>query len=117
MATNAKYADGDVLSVVCTAPTTPASGGPVIFGKMPGVAVTDERTDGTTTVAFKGVHTLSVAGIDASGNLAIAAGDILYYTDGDTPKVNVKATGVRFGYALAAVTSGATASIDVRVGY
>lgn len=117
MATNAKFDAGDQLSVVCTAPTTPASGGPVLFGKRPGVAVTDERTAGDTTVAFKGVYTLSVAGIDGSGNAAIAAGDILYYTDGDTPKINVKTTGTRFGYAKEAVTSGATATIEVILGY
>jgi predicted RecA/RadA family phage recombinase len=118
MATNMVYADGDQLAVACTAPTTPASGDPVLYGQRPGVALTDEDSDGLTTVAFKGVFNLSVKGENASGNNAVAAGDILYYEAGQTPVLNKDATnGVRFGYAGGAVSSGATATIPVHVGY
>jgi hypothetical protein len=62
---------------------------------------------------------LSVKGIDGSGNSAVSEGQILYYTEGDTPPLSKKATGVRWGYAGPgqAVTSGATSTIDVIVGY
>lgn len=116
MAKNINYEKGDQLSVVCTQPATPASGDPVLWGDNPGVALTAERTDGTTSVKFSGVATIPVKGINAGGNSAVADGDSLYYTAGDTPPVSKKATGVRFGTAKGAVTSGATASIQCRIG-
>ncbi len=117
MTTNRKYEKGDNLQVVVTHPTTPASGDPVRFGQRPGVALTDEDAAGLTSVQFDGVFQLSVKGIDGSGNAAVTAGDILYYTDGDTPVLNKKTTGVRFGYAKEGVVSGATTTIEVIVGY
>jgi hypothetical protein len=42
----------------------------------------------------------------------------VYYDSANTPKINKdNVAGVRFGIALEAVTSGATATIQVRVGY
>ena len=118
MATNRKYEHGQAIRVVCTTPTTPASGDPVLVGQIPGVALTDEDSAGYTSVQFDGVWLLSVKGENASGNNAVAAGDILYYEAGQTPPINKDATnGVRYGYALEAVTSGATATIQVKVGY
>lgn len=117
MAKNRKYVEGDNLSVVVTNPAAPVSGDPVRYGQRPGVALTDERADGTTSVQFDGVFELSVQGVDQGGNSAVAAGDILYYTDADTPKLSKKNTGVRFGYAKGTVGSGATATIEVIVGY
>lgn len=117
MATNQIFREANQLSLVCTHPTTPASGGPVRIGQIPGVALTDERADGTTTVALEGVYDLSVKGIDGSGNSAVAVGDILYYTDADTPPISKKATGVRFGYAMETVGSSSTATIQVKIGY
>lgn len=93
------------------------SGDPVVVGQIPGVAVVDRDSAGNATVQMDGSYVISVKGIDAGGNSAVAVGDILYHTQADTPKVSKKATGVRFGYALEAVTSGATASIKVKVGY
>jgi hypothetical protein len=90
---------------------------PAVFGQIPGVCATDTRTDGTVSLETEGVYDLSVKGVDGSGNAAVVAGDILYYTAGDTPKINKKTTGVRFGYALEAVASGATDTIQVVVGY
>ena len=118
MATNEVFEYGNQLSVVCSHPTTPASGDPVIVGQIPGVALTDERTDGTTTVKFNGVYDLTVAGVNGSGNSAVAVGDILYYVSADAPAVlSKKTTGVRFGYALETVDSGGSAVIQVKIGY
>lgn len=117
MAKNLVYADGEKLSVVCSDPTTPKSGDPVLIGQIPAVATTNERADGTTSVDTAGVWNLSVKGVDGSGNSAVAAGDILYYVAADTPKLSKKATGVRYGYAMAAITSGSTATIPVKLGY
>lgn len=122
MATNQVFDEADQLSVVCTQPATPASGDPVLFGQMPGVALTDEGDGGNaataTSVKFSGVYEFEVKGENNAGNTAIAAGDILYYDSAATVKINKDNTnGVRFGYAMAAVDSGATATIAVRIGY
>lgn len=116
MATNRRFAAGDALSVVATHPAAPVSGDPVRVGQLPGVALTDERADGTTSVQFNGVFDLPVRGVQGAGNVAVAAGDKLFYTDADTPVLSKKDTGVFFGYALQAVASGATATILVKVG-
>lgn len=118
MATNLVYEAGDQLSVVCTAPTTPSAGDPVLFGQLPGVALTDEDTAGKTSVAFRGVFDLSVEAVNNSGNSAVAAGDKIYYETGQTPVLNKdNVSGVYFGIAMETVTLGATATIQVRVGY
>lgn len=132
MAKNMRRARATQLSVVCSAPTTPVSGDPVLYGQRPGVALTDENTGsvadktgnapGYTTVQFEGCFNLSVKGIDGGGNSAVAAGDILYYTAGDTPPLSKKNTGVRFGYAGDGdtgnlVASAGTGTIPVTLGY
>lgn len=119
MATNEVFEDGMNLSLTCSHPTTPASGDPVRYGEIVGVAQTAEQADGKTSVTFKGVHLLSVKGIDGSGNSAVAVGDRLYYTDADTPPISKKATGRPVGFAVATETnagtvgSSATATIPV----
>lgn len=119
MAKNMVFERGTKFSAVCSQPATPASGDPVLVGQIPAVATTDERADGTTSVDTEGVWLLAVEGKDAANaNIAVAAGDILYYDAANTVKLNKDNTnGVRFGYALAAVTSGATATIRVKLGY
>jgi predicted RecA/RadA family phage recombinase len=117
MAKNIVLDPGNQLSLAATDPATPASGDPVLVGQLPGVALTAERADGTTTIKTDGVATLSVKGIDGGGNSAVAVGDVIYYVTADTPKLSKKATGVRFGYALDAITSGSTATIRVKLGY
>ena len=42
MATNIIMQPGWNLSVPCTDPATPASGGPVRYGELTGIALTDE---------------------------------------------------------------------------
>lgn len=118
MATNRVYEHGTQFDAVCSEPTTPASGDPVLVGQIPGVALTNEQTDGTTTIQTDGVFELSVKG-ETTTSAAVAVGDILYYDSAATPhKLNKDSTnGVRYGYALEAVSSGATATIRVKVGY
>lgn len=116
MARNIIFVHGTQLGLVATDPTTPASGDPVIVGQIPGVALINEGADGITTIKTDGVATLSVKGTTGS-NAAIAAGDILYYVTANTPKLSATTSGVRFGYALEAVGSGATATIRVKIGY
>jgi len=121
MAKNEVFQDGDDLAVTCSHPTTPASGDPVRYGEIVGVAKTAEGSDGKTSVTFKGVHLLSVKGVDGSGNSAVAVGDKIYYVDADTPVLSKKATGRFAGFAVEAgsnagtVGSGLTATIPVRL--
>lgn len=119
MAKNMVFERGTKFSAVCSLPAAPKSGDPVLIGQIPAVAVTDERADGTTSVDTEGVWNLAVEGKDAANaNIAVAAGDILYYDTANTVKLNKDGTnGVRYGYALAAITSGATATIRVKLGY
>lgn len=121
MATNLYQHDGRYLSAVCSQPATPTSGAPVLIGQIPGVALTAEGAGGNaateTSVDTGGVYNLTVEGVDGSGNSAVAVGDILYYSSGDTIKINKKTAGVRFGYALGAVGSGASGTIPVKIGY
>lgn len=126
MATNITFEDFDGhLSVECTQPATPASGDPVLFGDRAGVALTAERADGRTTVLFECVAEIPVKGVNGSGNTAVKAGDVLYYTAGDTPPVSEKATGVRYGVAASKpgdtaganlIAAGSTGTIRVFVG-
>jgi predicted RecA/RadA family phage recombinase len=117
---NMRFQTGDQLSVPCTQPATPVSGDPVLFGDLPGVALTDERADGETTVKFSGVPDLDVKGENFNGtakaNVAVAVGDVLFYNAADTPKINKDNRGTRYGVAMAAVASGATTTIPVRIG-
>lgn len=118
MATNIIYEPGYNLSVVCSNPTTPASGDPVRYGNMTGIALTDEGEGGNiateTTVNFGPfVADLSVKGVDADGNSPVAVGDALWYVDADTPKLSKKATGYFYGFAMEAIASGETDTINV----
>lgn len=120
MATNLAFDHARGLSVAATHPDTPASGNPVRVGEVCGVALTDEGDGGNATTATTvdfgpAVYKLSVKAVNGSGNSAVAVGDKLYYTDADDPVLNKKTTGTPFGYALAAITSGSTATIPVLV--
>jgi hypothetical protein len=121
MARNRLYATGQHISVVCSHPATPLAGQPVRVGPLVGVAESNERTDGTTTVDFgPAVYSLSVKGVADSGNSAVAVGDQLYYVDADvndgTGFLSKKDTGRYVGVALSTVTSGSTAAASVLVG-
>lgn len=112
MAKNQVFEEGKRLSLVCTFPATPASGVPVLVGEMPGVAATDERSDGTTSVDLgPSVYSLPVT----SAVSAIALGDRLYATKASPVVVSNIATGVPFGFALGVVGLGLTVTINVKV--
>jgi hypothetical protein len=118
MADNLIYEPGYKLSVVCSNPTTPASGDPVRYGNLTGLALTDEsgggNASGYTTVDFGPyVADLSVKAVDDNGNSAVAVGDALWYVDADTPKLSKKTAGYFFGFALEAIGSGSTDTINV----
>ena len=116
MAENLKFQGTHGINTVPTAPASPASGDPVRVGKACGVAVNAKDGNGNTVVDFgPSVYALSVKGIDGSGNSAVAVGDELFYTDGDTPPVSKKATGTHIGFALATVGSSLTATVNVLV--
>lgn len=108
------YERGDQIAIAV--PSGTLSGDPVVLGRLPGVALTDRDSEGESTVKFDGVHMLSVRGWDGTANAAIAAGATVFFTSGDTPKLNVRVAGIPYGTAMQAVTSGATATIPVRVG-
>lgn len=118
MASNITRQPGWNLSVAVTNPATPVTNDPVRYGEMTGVALTDEGEGGnsaTETTVYFGPFTgnFSVKGIDDSGNSAVAVGDMIFYVDADTPKLSKKASGYFFGFAMAAVTTGATATIEL----
>jgi hypothetical protein len=106
MSKNDVYTLGYDLVVQATQPATPVSGDPILYGTRPGVCTVSEDANGNCTATFRGVYSLLVDGVDQSGNSAVAAGDRLYYTAGDTIKISKKNTGVPFGYAHGAVASG-----------
>ncbi len=91
------------------------SNDPVIIGSLMGVALADRDASGNAPVDLFGVYNLSVKGVNDAGNVGVSAGDAIYYVDTDTPKLSKKASGFHFGYALDAVSSGATTTIRVLV--
>jgi len=121
MAINRKYEYGRKLNVACSHPTSPSSGQPCRFGDLTGVALTDEDSAGNTTVDFgPAVYNLSVKGVNDGGNSAVAVGDKLFYVDTDISDgsgfLSKKLTNGRFfGFALATVGSGSTATIAVAI--
>lgn len=112
MATNRIYRTGNRLTVAV--PVDTGAGEPVAFGELPGVTLTDRDADGNATIQTDGVYELEVTGEDGEGEAAISAGDIVYYAEGG---LSGDDAGVRFGYALEGVASGATAIVPVKVGY
>jgi len=93
------------------------SGDPFVIGQVPCVALDDEDSDGYATCQTDGVFRLSVHGFNASTAAAVTAGAIVYWDDA-AGEVNLDSgSGVRFGYALEAVSGGATKTIKVKVGY
>lgn len=116
MATNRKREKGNRLSL--PVPEGTLSGDPLVIGALPCVAVVDRSawTPDAASVQTDGTWILEVKGEGPGGNEAITLGEILYIdTDGElnTDETN----GTRFGYALEPVDSGATAEIEVKVGY
>jgi hypothetical protein len=121
MATNRIMSPGYRMSVVCSNPAAPVSGGPVRYGTLTGVAIQDEGDGGNdatkTTVDFgPGIWDL-VVDDDLGGGIAV--GDPVYYNDTatGTPATNLnnKPSGSEafFGYAMEVVSANATTLIQV----
>ena len=92
------------------------SGDLVIFGSLVGVALTDyDATKDRVVIDVEGGHELEVVATEhGDGNSAIAIGDWLYYDDTDD-EINADYAGIPIGQALAAVTSGETDTIGVKL--
>lgn len=115
MATNRVYAGRpEILPDLAVLPVDADSGGPVVIGKIPGVALKDADSDHKTIVQTDGIFDLSVKDTATGG---IAVGDILYFDNATTPKVNNTNTGIRYGYALEVIANGLTDTINVLIGY
>lgn len=101
---------GYVQNVICTTPATPSVGDIVIVGDLVGFALQDEDADGYTVVDF-GPKTLKGSVTASGGN--VASGTPLYasVSEGVITISNV-ATGKFVGYALGAVTSGQSGTIE-----
>jgi len=119
MAKNRVREDGNRLSL--PVPDGTVSGSPLVLGDLPCVAVVNksEGTTGEASVQTDGTWKLAVKGVTTGGgNSAIGVGDILYLlSTGEVSKNSSGAGAKRFGYALQAVSSGATSSIEVKLGY
>lgn len=116
MALNEKYRDADQFEVPVSAvvPASPESGDAVLVGDMPAVALTSmwknaDNVD-TITVRTNGAHHLEVAASDG----ALDWGETVYI-DSSTGALSNNSGGVRFGFALGAVDSGATSTIPVKI--
>jgi predicted RecA/RadA family phage recombinase len=108
MAKNREYERGTQLSVPVLAGVV--SGGPVVVGMLPGVALTDRRADGTATVQVgEGVYRVSVTGAIASVGLPV------YITSATGALVVAPGAGIQlFGHALETKGAGA-GTIKVRL--
>jgi hypothetical protein len=114
MAKNREYAQATRVKV--PVPEGTKSGDPLILGSgLPAVALQDRQSDGEATCQFDGAYRLPVEGKNKAGNKAIEAGDILFMKGGKLGVNNEE--GVRYGYALAAIESGKTVTIVVKIGY
>lgn len=118
------------VAVNLAVPSGVLSGDPLMVGDLAAVAETDySSTSGQASLSFEGAYFLSVTAVStlspASG-AAIKPGDAIYLKGGSTDSTTNCTTGgtlcvdasgsVFFGNALDAITSGATATIRVRLG-
>src|SRR5437016_3747594 len=118
-----QVSDGQVVSVVASGLTHPShsdnlphSGDPVVAGILVGVAGESAATSTSLIdVETAGVFKLSVTATDSGGNSAVVLGDQLYI-DGSSAVITKDSSKTAYGIALGAVSSGATASIPVKLG-
>lgn len=107
MAKNRRYAEGKQLTLPVIAGVV--SGGAVVVGMIPGVALTSRDADGTATVQTDGVFDVSVTGAIATVGLPV------YITSATGALVVAPGVGIQlFGHALATKGAGAGV-IPVRI--
>jgi predicted RecA/RadA family phage recombinase len=116
LAINRVYADES--NIALPVPSGTLSGGPVVIGDLPGVALIDRDADGEATLDFDGAYRFpNVKGIAPGGsNGALAVGQVVHLQSNGDISGNTS-TGKRFGYVLEVVASGATVTALVKVGY
>lgn len=112
MAKNRKFEKGKFLSVAVIAGTV--SGGPVIVGMLPGVALTDRRADGTASCELgEGTWTLTVT---AAGNITV--GQPIYITSATYALTDAAGAGKQlYGHAVSTSTGAGSKVIDIRVAH
>jgi hypothetical protein len=115
MANNVIVRPGWRFSVIPTNPVVVVSGGPIRYGSLTGVALTDEGMGGNAATAATvdfGPCVYSLPVTDHAGT-TIALGAALFYVDGAPGTIENDPTGFFFGFALATVGNGATTTINV----
>lgn len=112
MAKNRKYEDGEQLTLPVIAGTV--SGGPVIVGMLPGVALANRDANGNAPCQVgDGVFTVSVT---AAANITI--GQPIYITSATYALTDAAGAGKQlFGHAYSASTGAGAKSIDVRIAH
>lgn len=114
MATNIDYSKESDLRLELDLGTSASSGDIFFLGDMAVLVLQDTDSDDKATCELIGIATvanLSVVGANGSGNVAVSIGDSLYL---DGSAINRDETnGKLIGYALGAVSSGATTAISV----
>lgn len=90
------------------------SGQPIILGDngLAGICLEDIANAATGSVRLQGVVDYPVKGHDGSAAAAVAIYDKVYYTAGEA-FADVDSSATLLGYALEAVSSGATTTVNV----
>lgn len=101
---------GDIIDLTIA---SVSSGEPVGVGAIVGTAENDTHTDGTVPVNVRNVFKHNVYGHDGTIDAAVAVGDAIYL-DLAAKTLDVDTGNTLFGYALAAVASGATTEIAIK---
>ena len=113
MAGNKVMHDGRQLELTINSGV--ATENPVIKNYLAGVALTSQSSS-AVSVDLAGVYDLSVKGEDDAGSAWSTYGSVgmpVYFTDADTPQLNLKQSGVFFGYLVEALTSSAANTVNV----
>lgn len=110
MAKNRVYEMGDAVTVPVISGT--ASGGPVIVGMLPGVALTTRDANGNASVRFgQGAYRFTV-----TATAGISLGQPIYITSATYALTDAAGAGKQlFGHALSTSTGTGAKSIVVRV--
>ncbi|MGW8161038.1 MAG: DUF2190 family protein [Desulfobulbales bacterium] len=116
MATNLAQGYGLVIQATNASGANIASGQPMLVGDqgLAGVCIQDiaNGASGSLELPPGVIFDYPVKGHNGSGNTAVAVGDKVYYTAGDA-FMDVDTSATFMGWALEAVTSGETTTVEV----